>query len=137
MLDSESKTQEAIHKMIKAKTAAAPEQSGKGNTSATKTEVDTVPKISQIKARNLNLTPEKKAEYVEQVYTCPMDEHSYILQVESGKCPECGMNLVPVTETNRIVYTCPMPEHHNVLSNVPGKCPVCGMDLVPLKNKSN
>jgi RND family efflux transporter MFP subunit len=137
MLDSESKTQEAIQKMIKTKTAAASTEMEETSVSSAKTEVDSVTEISQVKAKNLNLTPEKKAEHAEDVYTCPMDEHSYVLQVGPGKCPECGMGLVPVTETGRIVYTCPMPEHHNVLSNVPGKCPVCGMDLVPLKKKTN
>jgi len=29
-----------------------------------------------------------------QQYTCPM--HPEVLSDEPGKCPECGMNLVPV-----------------------------------------
>lgn len=32
-------------------------------------------------------------------YTCPMSEHSHIKEDHPGKCPECGMNLVPVKTT--------------------------------------
>lgn len=73
-------------------------------------------------------------------YTCPM--HPEIRQDSPGKCPICGMTLVPVQdslpsaaktsaepqegETER--YICPMmctpPQSE------PGKCPVCAMDLV-------
>ena len=73
-------------------------------------------------------------------YTCPM--HPEIRQDAPGKCPICGMTLVPVQdslpsaaktsaepqegETER--YICPMmctpPQSE------PGKCPVCAMDLV-------
>jgi len=135
MLDSESKTQEAIQKMIRAKMEVA-----------LNTEVHTHP-VSETKeeaelhehtpgeVENLNVTPEKKADFAEEVYTCPMVEHSHILQVGPGKCPECEMDLFPITETGRDVYTCPMEEHHYVLSNVPGTCPECGMNLTKLKPK--
>ncbi|HTN16827.1 MAG TPA: efflux RND transporter periplasmic adaptor subunit [Chitinophagaceae bacterium] len=57
-------------------------------------------------------------------YTCPMPEDS-VFSDKPGKCPKCGMQLVPATQT----YTCPMPED-SVFSDKPGKCPKCGMDLV-------
>jgi hypothetical protein len=31
-------------------------------------------------------------------YTCPMPEHSYIHEDKPGKCPICGMTLIPVME---------------------------------------
>ncbi len=152
MLDSESKTQEAIQKMIKAKMDVLPE---------TETHVHPVAQTVGAKERqehakpvservkeekpgehphgavtNLNLTPGKKASYADEVYTCPMDEHSHILQVGPGKCPECEMDLVPITQTGRAVYTCPMEEHHHVLSNQPGDCPECGMRLIKLESKA-
>jgi Cu(I)/Ag(I) efflux system membrane fusion protein/cobalt-zinc-cadmium efflux system membrane fusion protein len=139
MLDSESKTQEAIQKMIKAKMTVTPETE-----SAAHPATETVDETSEEaetheqadgEVRNLNLTPDKKAHYADDVYTCPMDEHSHILQVGPGDCPECGMFLVPITETGRDVYTCPMEEHHHILSNVPGRCPECGMQLAPLRRK--
>src|SRR5437667_8670827 len=34
-----------------------------------------------------------------QLYTCPM--HPEIVRAEPGKCPKCGMTLVPVKESKR------------------------------------
>ncbi|UCE66572.1 MAG: efflux RND transporter periplasmic adaptor subunit [Candidatus Zixiibacteriota bacterium] len=66
----------------------------------------------------------------ERVYTCPMDSHSHVVQYRPGKCPECGMKLVPADETSgRTVYECPMVED-SVVSAEPGRCPRCGMKLV-------
>jgi Cu(I)/Ag(I) efflux system membrane fusion protein len=135
MLDSESKTQEAIQKMIEAKMDLSPEPEGHVHPiSETTMEMESV-RYSHAEVENLNLTPEKRAHSAEEVYTCPMVEHSHILQVGPGQCPECGMDLVPITETGRDVYTCPMEEHHHILSNVPGKCPECGMKLIKLESK--
>jgi rubrerythrin len=136
MLDSESKTQEAIQKMIKAKMEASPQTEPPEHTGTPHiTEEPETHEQAHGEVRNLNLTPDKKAHDADDVYTCPMDEHSHILQVGPGDCPECGMFLVPITETGRDVYTCPMEEHHHVLSNVPGRCPECGMQLAPLIRK--
>jgi len=71
---------------------------------------------------------------------CPDVEAS-----EPGRCPTCGMNLVPkVAEaepaaghsgharTNEVrEWTCGM--HPSIRSQQPGKCPVCNMDLVPVE----
>jgi len=136
MLDSESKTQEAIQKMIKAKMATSPEAEEMQMVSVSKTaEKVEVEKPIGEEVKNLNLTPEKKANFTEEVYTCPMEEHSHILQVGFGICPECEMDLVPITQTGRAVYTCPMQEHHHVLFHQPGDCPECGMKLIKLESK--
>jgi Cu(I)/Ag(I) efflux system membrane fusion protein len=75
----------------------------------------------------------------ETVYTCPM--HPEIRQNEPGRCPICGMELVPVegatsavtsdkqgSADNEARYICPMmctpPQGE------PGRCPVCAMELV-------
>jgi len=74
-------------------------------------------------------------------YTCPMPEHASVHEDKPGKCPLCGMTLIPVmskpessaaaaVEKTAQKYFCPM--HPEVISNEPGKCPKCGMDLVPL-----
>jgi FtsP/CotA-like multicopper oxidase with cupredoxin domain len=59
------------------------------------------------------------------VYTCPM--HPNIVSEEPGRCPECGMKLLPVEATT--TYVCPM--HPRVTSDSPDRCPECGMKLVP------
>ncbi len=79
-------------------------------------------------------------------YTCPM--HPAIVRAEPGRCPICGMDLVPRKEAGDDAhemghqderpgeqgggdqaYTCPM--HPEVVQGGPGSCPICGMDLVP------
>jgi FtsP/CotA-like multicopper oxidase with cupredoxin domain len=59
------------------------------------------------------------------VYSCPM--HPEVVSLEEGKCPECGMKLMPTA--GAVVYTCPM--HPDVLSATEAKCPECGMKLMP------
>jgi FtsP/CotA-like multicopper oxidase with cupredoxin domain len=59
------------------------------------------------------------------VYTCPM--HPDVVSPEEGRCPECGMKLMPTAAT--VIYTCPM--HPDVVSATEAKCPECGMKLMP------
>jgi multidrug efflux pump subunit AcrA (membrane-fusion protein) len=75
------------------------------------------------------------------LYVCPMPEHVSIAYDHAGKCPICGMVLVPVTpgvlervQPGGVVeyYTCPMPEHSDVHESKPGKCPRCSMTLIPV-----
>jgi rubrerythrin len=70
-----------------------------------------------------------------------MPEHVSIEYDHPGKCPICGMVLVPVTAATLeklkpggklLYYTCPMPEHGDVHSEKPGRCPKCGMTLIPI-----
>ncbi|UCC44405.1 MAG: efflux RND transporter periplasmic adaptor subunit [Candidatus Zixiibacteriota bacterium] len=76
------------------------------------------------------LPAEKKG--LSGVYTCPMPSHAHVLQYGEGYCSECGMELVPVEETdNDSVYICPMRECA-VVQNEPGRCPKCNMKLTLL-----
>jgi FtsP/CotA-like multicopper oxidase with cupredoxin domain len=59
------------------------------------------------------------------VYTCPM--HPDVVSDEQGRCPECGMKLMPTAAAT--TFTCPM--HPQVVSDTPGKCPECGSKLMP------
>ncbi len=84
----------------------------------------------------------------ETEYTCPM--HPEIVRDGPGKCPLCGMDLVPRERLGEStgydalamehemstagdvadgMYTCPM--HPEIVRDTPGSCPLCGMDLVP------
>jgi rubrerythrin len=126
MLDSESQLREAIQKMREPNAAA------KGAERAAQVVTSSV----------TNAAP--TAEQI--VYICPMPEHVALEYDHPGKCPLCGMTLVPVTrETLSKIqpggrveyYTCPMPEHSDVRADKPGKCPKCGMTLIPVMVESN
>jgi RND family efflux transporter MFP subunit len=122
MLDSESQLREAIQKMNGLVTAATEPPTTAGTN---ETEV-----VSSTNAEKESV-----------VYVCPMPEHVSIIYDHPGKCPICGMTLVPVTPSELkklqpggkvLYYTCPMPEHSSVHSDKPGKCPICGMTLIPV-----
>jgi multidrug efflux pump subunit AcrA (membrane-fusion protein)/rubrerythrin len=121
MLDSESQLREAIQKMS---------NPGESPVAAT------VPGTSETS----NATP-VGTNADKMVWVCPMPEHVSITYDHPGKCPICGMTLVPVTKSllekiqpggKVLYYTCPMPEHSDVHSDKPGKCPKCGMTLIPV-----
>ena len=116
LLDSESQLRDAIAKMAPAAPSAQ-------TSAATQT-------------LSASLTPVAAAAFV-----CPMPEHVAIAYRQPGKCPLCGMALVPVTAEQLAHirpgeavdhYTCPMPEHAHVHQDKPGKCPTCGMTLIPV-----
>ena len=119
MLDSESQLREAIQKMSGANVTSPP-------TTAAANETEPVT---------------SNAENQGVVYVCPMPEHVSIIYDHPGKCPICGMTLVPVTPAELkqlrpggkvLYYTCPMPEHNYIHEDKPGKCPICGMTLIPV-----
>ncbi|MGP8238302.1 MAG: efflux RND transporter periplasmic adaptor subunit [Limisphaerales bacterium] len=122
MLDSESQLREAIQKMLKPNKASGP------------------PANEVASARNATkASPSATPETVK--YICPMPEHVSIEYDHPGKCPICGMTLVPVSQAmlknllpggKILFYTCPMPEDREVRSDKPGKCPKCGMTLIPI-----
>jgi len=62
------------------------------------------------------------------VYMCPM--HPDVVSEEPGRCPQCGMKLLPM-ESPQTSYVCPM--HPDVTSDSPDRCPECGMKLVPAR----
>lgn len=69
-------------------------------------------------------------------YTCPMESHKHVHSDVPGDCPECGMEMVAVSEVSPAdadFYGCPMPEHSHVRADEAGACPECGMQLKPMK----
>jgi multidrug efflux pump subunit AcrA (membrane-fusion protein) len=122
MLDSESQLREAIQKMIQPKNGE-PLGLAPGATNVTATTSTETSPTSAI------------------VYICPMPEHVALEYEHPGKCPLCGMTLVPVSKDmlariqpgGKVEYwTCPMPEHSDVREQRQGKCPRCGMTLIPV-----
>ncbi len=129
MLDSESQLQEAIQKMLK------PNSSSK--------EEEHISHDAKHVHHDTSSTESSSSEAL--TYICPMPEHASIQYQQPGKCPICGMTLVPVTkdQLSKIqpgvsveYYTCPMPEHADVRMEKPGKCPRCGMTLIPIMKQS-
>jgi rubrerythrin len=123
MLDSESQLREAIQKMLRPGQAAQVADTNTEGTNAIKPFVTQSSESGVVK------------------YICPMPEHVSIEYDHPGKCPICGMTLVPVSQSvlqklqpggKLLYYTCPMPEHSDVHANKPGKCPKCGMTLIPV-----
>src|SRR6266571_5754386 len=126
MLDSESQLREAIQKMLRPTAPASAEHAGHDRQGVEHTAPIAEAPPSETKA---------------SAYICPMPEHVAIKYGRPGKCPICGMTLVPVSEATlaklqpggRVqYYTCPMPEHNNLKLEKPGKCPKCGMTLIPV-----
>ncbi len=80
-------------------------------------------------------------------YACPMVEDSEVRSNGPGRCPKCGMDLVPISETEhkgkkpgaadtpsppakddaQPIYYCPM--HPEYTSDRPGDCLICNMSL--------
>ena len=61
------------------------------------------------------------------IYACPM--HADIVASWAGKCPKCGMKLMPApAETEApTAFVCPM--HTEITATWAGTCPKCGMTL--------
>lgn len=59
-------------------------------------------------------------------YVCPMVEHSDVVEERAGKCPRCGMALVPVRIS--LAWSCPV--HPAVITDTAGRCPLDRRDLV-------
>ena len=81
MLDSESQLREAIQKMLNPATA-----------SATPAEHTQHAAIASASSPGQTPTPQPTS------YVCPMPEHATIKYDHPGKCPICGMTLIPATD---------------------------------------
>jgi len=109
MLDSESQLREAIQKMLGPQTSATPSPSPKVG--------QQIAAVSSSVAPLPNQTP-SPAEYVcPAEYNCPMPEHMSIKYNHPGKCPICGMTLIPASAQKPATQTpwpsaTPTPHQH-------------------------
>lgn len=154
LLDSESKLQESIAKMLASRKTVQSESSADPMNSEynqenveenidqkmskdemmehdhsshnmLKTEMDNTENIPFGTIKNNTLS----------YFTCPMESHSFVKVNEPGSCPVCGMDLIQKEEPynpDQKYYTCPMESHSYVVMEGPGNCPVCGMILKEL-----
>ena len=134
MLDSESQLREAIQKMLEPNKPGASAPAGQESRAATAPGPKATGQGPLAGAASAEAAAAVK-------YICPMPEHVSIEYDHPGKCPICGMTLVPVSAAalhqlqpggKLLYYTCPMPEHSDVHVDKPGKCPKCGMTLIPV-----
>jgi len=98
------------------------------------------PSASVEAAAGSSATADKSDEITD--WTCSM--HPQIHKDKPGKCPICGMDLIPVKQTSVSAkqgkaddvtdWTCSM--HPQIHRDKPGKCPICGMDLIPVKKSA-
>jgi RND family efflux transporter MFP subunit len=89
MLDSESQLREAIQKMLNPNAQVSPAQHA-GHTASTQSASPSPSPPTE--------TAGQAGEYVCPTgYECPMPEHMTITYNHPGKCPICGMTLIPAT----------------------------------------
>ena len=96
MLDSESQLREAIQKMLNPATA-----------SATPAEPAQHAAMASVSSPVPTATPQPSN------YVCPMPEHASIKYDHPGKCPICGMTLIPASdEESHASSPTPAPAEH-------------------------
>jgi RND family efflux transporter, MFP subunit len=95
MLDSESQLREAIQKMLNPSASPSPPS-------------QSAP--SPIPVRTSTETKAEAQEYVcPTTYSCPMPEHMSIAYNHPGKCPICGMTLIPKPQEKTADQSVPSP----------------------------
>ncbi len=82
MLDSESQLREAVQKMLNPNETPAP----------------SLPPDHSAHQTSQPMTPPAQTEAAPSSYVCPMPEHISIKYNHPGKCPICGMTLIPLPE---------------------------------------
>lgn len=135
LLDSESRTREAIAKMRAAGAQKAQASDHDMGTPEGPIEMP-APPPQEKSGQSHDQTELDLREY--EFFACPMHP-DFITTDPKAKCPECGMDVVPVKELGDKVhldkaefYTCPM--HPEFLTTDPeGECPECGMKLEKVK----
>jgi RND family efflux transporter MFP subunit len=87
MLDSESQLREAIQKMIKGDAAPAAAE-----------HADHIAPAASVPEPEHQHGGAVASPAVTTLYTCPMESHADVVTDHPGRCPKCGMKLVPTSE---------------------------------------
>ena len=138
LLDSESKAQEAIKKMLEVKNQdqSSHKQDGKSlndmDNMSHETEQAPVSKIGVQKQASKKETAKHLDHNHDSftLYTCPMHP-DFVSDNPDQPCPECGMKLEKKKDisANTQLYTCPM--HPEFVTDDPdARCSICEMKLV-------
>lgn len=150
LLDSESRTREAIAKMRAAQSQRMQEsmeaEKKDQERSHQRDALQTTEKKAKEGERSMDHGAEDKEKAdtlkkegqavldADRLYACPMHPE-FITTDPDARCPECEMKVVPFKELDEKIdlekaefYTCPM--HPEFLTTDPnGRCPECGMKL--------
>ena len=136
LLDSESRTREAIAKMRAAQAQRTQETLKEENKRASvSNEME-----HRVERSHEVHQHEKQEREADQRYACPMHPEFITTDLDT-ECPECGMNVVRIEELGDRVdlekaefYTCPMhPDFLTTDKNA--RCPECSMKLEKVKKK--
>ena len=139
LLDSESRTREAIAKMRSAASGReAAETIGATKGMEDMEGMEETPMATTGAGSQKAVQAARPAVDPEKLFACPMHP-DFITTDPDARCPECGMALVPLKEIKEKVdldkvqfYTCEM--HPEFLTTDPkGRCPICGMNVVKVK----
>lgn len=155
LLDSESRTREAIAKMRAAQTQRTQkpmkeEEKGTaespGHEPEMEHEAESYEGVPETEPHEIIERSQEGQKHemqdidADRLYACPMHPE-FITTDPDANCPECGMNVVKVEELGSKVnlekaefYTCPMhPDFLTTDKNA--RCPECGMKLEKVKKK--
>jgi hypothetical protein len=99
MLDSESQLREAIQKMLGPGATSTPAQTSASTQNAS-VPVQTTPAPGSKTAPQEYVCPTE--------FACPMPEHMTIKYNHGGKCPICGMTLIPASD-EKLASSSPTP----------------------------
>ena len=143
LLDSESRTREAIAKM-RATARSSNQTHEQENMESMKPSEEKKEAHSEhsheMDHADMETSHEGHDHAEQKLYACSMHP-DFIISNPNGKCPECGMKLTPIKEMadqvdpdNTLWYTCPMHLDF-VTTDKDGRCPECGMKLDKM-NKS-
>ena len=103
LLDSESQLREAIQKMLNPNVSPSPAIL-RSEIADRKQGAPSPPPMNNVQTNQEYVCPTG--------YSCPMPDHMNITYNHAGKCPICGMTLIPKSPEKGVPASSPTPENH-------------------------